>query len=117
MGYDIKIRANRNSFWQTINEKGFNPAQELINNYKIAMESFIHEQEQMANHTLSPMEGKAHVYLKMAQDAASQLASYAYPKLKSMELSQSNQLNDMTKEQKIEMLKSALEQLEMPDDK
>lgn len=60
----------------------------------------------------APAEDKAHIYLKIAADMAKELASYAHPKLKSIEKVRTDPLEDMTPEQKLEAMKSAVKMLE-----
>lgn len=59
-----------------------------------------------------PLEDKAAHYLKIAMDAAKELASYTLPKLKAIEHIKSGPLDGMTAEQKLEAMKHAVKALE-----
>lgn len=60
----------------------------------------------------TPLEDKAHTYLKIAGDLAKDIASYTYPKLKSIEQTKSNPLEGMTIKEKIEAARQFLKLLE-----
>ena len=60
-----------------------------------------------------PVEDKADKYLKICLDAAKDLASYSFPKLKAIEQEKNNPLDGMSPEQKLEALQQAVKVLEM----
>lgn len=52
-------------------------------------------------------------YLKIAADIAKELAAYSYPKLKAIEYTGHNPLDDMTPAQKLEAARSAVQMFEL----
>ena len=61
----------------------------------------------------APTEDNAHKYLKIAGDMAKDIASYTYPKLKSIEQTKEGALEGMTAEQRLEAMKHAVAMLEL----
>jgi hypothetical protein len=99
-------------FLELLEAKDFCPASALMDVYKIAMEKFISEVEKEDSGRISPMESNAAKYLKIAADNASDLATYAYPKLKSIEQKRVNATEGMTIEQKLEAARLMVQLLE-----
>ena len=99
-------------FLEVLEARGFCPASALMDTYKIAMEKFISEVEKEDSGRISPMESNAAKYLKIAADNASDLATYAYPKLKAIEQKRVNQTEGMTIEQKLEAARLMVQLLE-----
>lgn len=96
-------------FMRVLEDSGFCPATALVDVYKISMARFTEEVEREDKGLVSPMESNAAKYLKIAADQASDLASYAYPKLKSIErVKDANPLDGMADAQKLEMMRAAL---------
>lgn len=60
----------------------------------------------------APTADNTPVYMRMALDAAIQMCKFSYPSLKAIELTDTNSLDGLTNEQKIEALKGALKFLE-----
>lgn len=88
----------------------FDPAQALIHCYRESLGTW----EQMKkDHRGTILPEDAHRYLKIAADAAKDLAGYAYPRLKAIEQKITNPLDGMTPEQKLEALKQAVALLEV----
>lgn len=88
-------------FQRTMQEANFDVATALLEIHRKAM---YYEQH-------AKQESKSY-FLKIALDAAKEIASYTYPKLKSVEHKQSNMLEGMTAEQKLEAMKQAVAMLE-----
>lgn len=61
---------------------------------------------------IRPTEDKSDKYLKIALDAAKDLAGYAYPKLKAIEQTPNRVTDGMTPEQKLEAMKQYVAALE-----
>jgi hypothetical protein len=99
-------------FLEILEARGFCPASALMDVYKIAMEKFISEVEKEDSGRISPMESNAAKYLKIAADNASDLATYAYPKLKAIEQKRVNETEGMTIEQKLEAARLMVQLLE-----
>lgn len=108
-------------FAQTLERHNFNPAEALIEIYKEARKTYdnyatIYEALENARidegKQISPSEDKADKYLKIALDAAKDLAGYAYPKLKAIEQVKTGALDNMTPEQRLEAMKLAVKMLE-----
>lgn len=89
------------AFFETIQEAGFDPAKAMLDVYEDAKKSLDY-----CNREERP------IYLKLAFDAAKEIASYCYPKLKSIEHSKPNPLDGMTPEQKLEAMRQAVLLLE-----
>lgn len=87
----------------TLEKNDFSPAAELIKTYRDARQMF-------ENYDISGLEkdDHRHLYLKIALDAVKELASYSYPKFKSVEVKQIDPLEHMSVPEKIEALKKAL---------
>jgi hypothetical protein len=60
----------------------------------------------------TPLVDEGHKYLKIAGDMAKDIASYTYPKLKSIEQSKPDPLEGMTTQQRLEAMKQAVKLLE-----
>lgn len=103
-----------------LEKNNFDPIQTLIDcckeakktydNYATIYDAICEAKEASGNPF--PVEDKADRYLKIAVDAAKEIASYAYPKLKSIEHQKDNPLKDMTPEQRLEAMKHAVNLLE-----
>lgn len=100
-------------FRAVLEKAGFCPATAMIDMYRIALEKFVDESKKVEANALSPMESQAAKYLKIASDNASDLASYAYPKMKALEQVKPGPLEGMTPEQKLEAMKNAVQMLEL----
>jgi len=99
-------------FIEYLEGKGFNPAEALLDVYKIAMERFAEELMLLENNRRSPMESHAVQYLKIAGDKAAEIASYAFPKLKAIEYKRSNDYDGLTLMEKLEASKQLVILLE-----
>ena len=99
-------------FAAVLEAAGFCPATALMDCYKTAMQKFIQECEKEDTGKTSPMESSAAKYLKIAADNASDLASYSYPKLKSLEVKKDNPTDGMSPEQKLEAARLMVQVLE-----
>lgn len=110
----------RRDFYATLEEANFDPAKELMDIYSKARSVFdnyalIYENLSRAKAESGdpfPVEDKADKYLKIALDAAKEIAGYCYPKLKSVELKTENPLEHLSRPEKIEELKKAILVLE-----
>jgi hypothetical protein len=96
-----------------LEKAGFCPITALIDGHRIAMECFKNELERIESGRISPMECDAVKYLKIAMDAAADCAGYVYPKLKSVEQTQSNVIPEMTAAEKLEQMRQAVKFLEL----
>jgi hypothetical protein len=117
---------------RVLEAEGFDPAKALVECYREAKKTYdnygliydaISDARTARNEAdgsfAAPTEDNAHKYLKIAADIAKDLASYAYPKLKSVEQQRVSSTEDMTAEQKLEaarMMVKILEQEVKPDD-
>lgn len=90
MGGRKKGQKNRRTleFQDVLEKNNFDPAQALIDCFNEAKKQYaravIHEQEGGPNVTLK-LESDIPKYLKIAGDLAEKIATYSYPKLKSVE--------------------------------
>lgn len=89
----------------------YNDAREIYKGYSVIYTA-IQSAKSVAAGFDVPLEDKAHIYLKIAADAAKDLAAYTYPRLKSIEHNQGNSLDGLTPEQKLELAKQAVKYLE-----
>lgn len=89
-------------FASVLKEHNFCPASAMIDVYNRAIEAF-----ELADTKEAP------AYLSTASSMASGLASYAYPKLKSIDYSKSHDLAGMTAEQRLEAMRHAVRMLEL----
>lgn len=103
------------------NEHGFDVAQELVWVFTEAKKTYqnygtiydnINDARIEKGENFFPTEDKADKYLKIALDAAREIASYCIPKLKSIEHIKNEALEGMTAEQKLEALRHATALLE-----
>lgn len=110
------------TFLETLEKEDFNPAAALIEIYREAKKTYdnygiiyqaIEEARDAKGQNSFPTEDKADKYLKIALDAAKDLASYSYPKLKATEQKQDDPLKDMSPEQKLEAMRHAVSVLEL----
>lgn len=112
-------------FLDVLEAEGFDPARALIelyrearkvyDNYGTIYDAICDAREEKARETgliNVPPEDKADKYLKIAMDAAKELASYAYPRLKAIEKATISPLDGMTAAQKLEAFKQAIPLLE-----
>ena len=96
-----------------LEDAGFCPITAMIDMYKTAIERFAEEiQKEDSGRGSGFIESDAPRYLKIASDAAKDLASYSYPKLKAIERISSNPLDGMSPEQRLEAMKQAVAFLE-----
>jgi len=123
MGGKVKGTVNKRSqdFLTVLERNNFCPASALIEihneakqiykSYSVIYQAIV---EAKSNEQGYPavVEDKAHTYLKIAADAAKELASYAYPRLKTIEQKNSDHLAGMTPEQKLEAMRQAVKLLE-----
>lgn len=72
-------------FEDALKQKDFSPALALIQCYNRAISDYKYYRKRVRQGFLSPMEDNSHKNLKIAADLAKELASYSYPKLKSVE--------------------------------
>lgn len=113
-------------FLEVLEKHNFCPASALIECYQDAKKTYdnygvIYDAICDANanrasekgYSNVPPEDNAHKYLKIAADIAKDLSGYAYPKLKAIEQTKENPLNDMTPEQKLEAARAAVQMLEL----
>lgn len=109
-------------FSELLESENFEPARELIACYREAKKTYdnygaiyaaIVDARILKNDKdgscATPTEDKAHQYLKIAADIAKELASYAYPKLKSVEQVKVSATSNMTPSEKLEALKSMMQ--------
>lgn len=94
-------------FLAVLETKKFCPASALIQCYEDARHQF---ETAIQSGFISDDNTR---YLKIAADTAKELASYAYPKLKSIEQQRVNPLEGMSLQQKLEAMKNAVALLEM----
>lgn len=108
-------------FLETLEEENFDPARAIIECYREAWTIYkgyaeiyqaIWDKRLAQNEKSPPPEDKADKYLKIALDSATDLAGYAYPKMKSVEHQKPDQLEGMTPVQKLEALKELVKALE-----
>lgn len=110
------------SFLETLERENFDPAKALIEIYREARKTYdnyaeiyqaIEEARDSKGLDAFPTDDKADKYLKIALDAAKDLASYAFPKLKAIEQQKEDPLKDMSPEQKLEAMRHAVQVLEL----
>lgn len=90
----------------------YREAKKTYDNYAIIYEA-LEDARKLKGETIAPTEDKADKYLKIAIDAAKDLAGYSFPKLKAIEQQKDNPLKDMSPEQKLEAMKHAVSVLEL----
>ena len=109
-------------FMATLEREGFDPAMALIECYREARKTYdnygtiydaICDANTQKGQHFAPPEDRADKYLKIAADIAKDLASYAYPKLKSIEKKDDNHLKDMSPTQRLEAMRHAVQMLEL----
>lgn len=109
-------------FAETLARHNFNPAEALMecyvearkiyDSYALIYDAIRKAKSNDAGYDV-PLEDKAHTYLKIAADVAKEIASYTYPKLKSIEKDKPNEaLNGMSPEQRLEAMRQAVKYLE-----
>lgn len=121
-GYPNKRSA---AFLAVLEKHNFCPAEALIetyrearkiyDNYAVIYAAISEAREERIRETgcmPTPTEDQAWKYLKIAADAAKDLASYAYPKLKSVESQTSKPTDSMTPEQQLEAARMIVTMLE-----
>lgn len=84
-------------FQEVLAKHNFNAAEAYVELYNNAREGW-----QYGNREEKP------IYLRIAADLLKEMASRVYPRLSSVELKQSNMLDGMTPEQKLEAMKQAV---------
>lgn len=72
-------------FMDVLERRGFVPADALIDCYNHAIADYKYYSELFRSNRISPMEDNSHKHLKIAADIAEKVATYTYPKLKSIE--------------------------------
>lgn len=91
----------RKELQETMAEHGFSPAEAFMYLYDKAKNGI-----EFGNRHELP------VFLKIATDIVKELASYSYPRLAAVQVSQKNPLEGMTHDQKLEAMKQAVALLE-----
>ncbi len=91
----------------------FSSIDNLIDASKIALEKFIEHSEKESNGSISLMESQAAEYLKIYVKINLDIASYIHPKRKAIEVSAPDPTQDMTPQQRLEAMKSAVAMLEL----
>ncbi len=112
-------------FMAVLEARGFCPATALVDCYVEAKKTYDNygkiyaaicdariKKNDETGQFAAPTEDKAHIYLKIAADIAKELSSYAYPKLKAIDQTQSNTLDGMTPEQRLAAMKEAVRFME-----
>lgn len=116
------INKRSQNFYDVLERENFCPASALIEIYREAKKTYdnyatiydaIVEAKDAKGLDASPVEDKADKYLKIALDAAKDLASYSFPKLKAIEQQKNNPLEGMTPDQKLEAMRHAVSVLEL----
>lgn len=100
-------------FHHVMEQKNFNVAEALVWCYRQAVKQYKSYANKLEDGRLSPMEDNAPKYLKIASDMAKEMASYSFPKLKSIEQQKTSLLDGMTPQQKLEAMKQAVARLEI----
>lgn len=94
----------------------YEEAKKTYDNYGVINEAIIQARADKEGTSLefaSPTEDNAHKYLKIAADIAKEIASYSFPKLKSIERPKNSPLDGMTPQEKLQAMKQAVLMLEM----
>ena len=99
-------------FLEVLEASGFCPATALMDIYKVAMEKFTQECAKEDSGRISPMESNAAKYLKIASEQASELASFAYTKLKAIEHQTVSLTDGMSTQEKLEASRMMVKLLE-----
>lgn len=119
------LNARTFEFIRALHDNDFDAAAEMIKIYKEAKKTYdnyatiydaLEETRIQEGVNPYPTEDKADKYLKIALDAVKEIASYCYPKLKSVEQVKESPLDGMTNEQKLEALKQAVKLLEQQNE-
>lgn len=120
LGSVSPISKIRRDFYHSLEDANFDPAKELMeiyfkakglfDNYGIIYDKLV--EGALERGDPFPVEDKADKYLKISLDAVKEIASYCYPKLKSIELKDKNPLEDLSRDEKIKELKNAIVVLE-----
>lgn len=113
------------AFIEVLEDHGFCPVTAMIECYREAKKTYdnygtiydaISRARSINNSNTgdysAPLTDEAHKYLKIAGDMAKDIASYTYPKLKSIEQSKPSPLEGLTQTDQIKFLKQALNLLE-----
>jgi hypothetical protein len=100
-------------FQAVLEKNNFNVAESLLWCFNEAKKQYIDYRDRFQDGRISPMEDNAPKYLKIASDMAKDLASYTFPKLKSVEHMKDNPWVNFTDDQKIEMAKKYIENMEL----
>lgn len=90
-------------FQEVIEARGFDVAEALMDIYNESIKFF---EESRTDPICGPQA------LKIVLDVTKEIASYSLPKLKSIEMPKDNLLADMTREEKLQVMKQAVAQLE-----
>ncbi len=107
------INKRSKDFMAILEKNGFCPASAMMDIFKVSMQKFAEDLEKENDGRISPMESNAAKYLKIAADMTSDLATYAYPKLKAIEHAKLNVAENMSPEQRLEAMKHAVQMLEL----
>lgn len=89
----------------------YTEAKKVYDNYGTIYQA-LEEAREAKGMDIRPTEDKADKYLKIALDAAKDLAGYSFPKLKAVEQSKPSITEGMTPEQKLEVMKQYVAALE-----
>lgn len=90
------------AFYQSILESDFDAAKAILNVHNEALKSleYCNREERV-------------MYLGIMLKAASEIAQYCYPKLKSIEHKKENQMDGMSIEEKLQVMRKAVAMLEL----
>lgn len=90
-------------FKEALEKRHFCPANALIDCYEKAMADYEYYSELLRSNRISPMEDNSHKNLQIAASLAEKIASYTFPKLKSIEqikdVNQDRPLKDLSDEE------------------
>lgn len=90
------------AFFETIQAEGFDPAKAILELYEESKRSL-----EFCNREERPL------YIKLALDAAKEIASYCYPKLKSVEHVKPNKFDELSNEERLALAREAIKVLEL----
>lgn len=108
------INKRSQQFIAILEQNNFCTASAMLDLYKISMECFIEDRKKEELKQISPMESNAARYLKTCADLLQALASYSYPKLKSIDhTTKPDPFEGMTPEQRLQAAESALEMMKL----
>ena len=93
--------------------RNFNAIEGMIDAAELALVNFTDQLQKEATGRISPMESQACEYLKIYVKICSDIANFIHPRRKAIEVKQSDLTKDMTPQQKLEAMKSAVAMLEL----